>query len=104
MRGGGETGVEASASIFSAGELEQELRGHLVGGDVVGRVLEDGVVLGERLIRVAFGGVGHGEAVTGEGVGGILLEDLGEGSDLVHGLMVRVARGGCKRERITLEL
>jgi len=85
MRGGAETGVEAGAGFVCAGELKQELRGHLEGGYVVGCVLEDGVVLGECLIGVAFGGVGHGEAVAGESVGRVLFEDLGEGGDLVHG-------------------
>jgi hypothetical protein len=31
----------------------------------------------------------HGEAVAGEGVGGVGCEDLCEGGDLVHRLMVR---------------
>jgi hypothetical protein len=36
----------------------------------------------------------HGEAVAGEGVGGVGLQNFGEGGDLVHGLMVRCARRG----------
>ena len=34
----------------------------------------------------------HGEAVAGEGVGGVGLQDFGEGGDLVHELMVRCER------------
>jgi hypothetical protein len=36
----------------------------------------------------------HGEAVAGEGVGGVLREDLGEGGELVHGVILvgRAAR------------
>jgi hypothetical protein len=30
----------------------------------------------------------HGEGVAGEGVGGVLREDLGEGGQLVHGLIL----------------
>jgi hypothetical protein len=36
----------------------------------------------------------HGEAVAGEGVGGVCGEDFVEGGDLVHELMVRC--GGCR--------
>jgi hypothetical protein len=38
----------------------------------------------------------HGEAVAGEGVGGVELEDTVECGDLVHGVMVRV--GGWERQ------
>jgi hypothetical protein len=31
----------------------------------------------------------HGEAVAGEGIGGVGCEDFSEGGDLVHRLMVR---------------
>ncbi len=72
------------AGFVGAAEFEQDLRGHLVRRDVVGGVLEDGGVLGEGLLVVALGGVGHGETVAGEGVGGVLFEDFGEGGDLVH--------------------
>src|SRR5438309_709955 len=46
-----------------------------------------------REVRVALGVVFHGEAVAGEGVGGVGGEDFGEGGDLVHDLMVRCC--GC---------
>jgi hypothetical protein len=36
----------------------------------------------------------HGEAVAGEGVGWVGVEDFGEGGDLVHQLMVRVGGRG----------
>ncbi len=64
------------------------MSGHLVGGDVVGVVLDEGGEFGEGEIGVALGGVLHGEAVAGEGVGGVGGEDFGEGGDLVHELMV----------------
>ena len=65
------------------------MRGHLIGGDVVGIVLDEEIEFVERFVGVVFGGVGHGEAVAGEGVGGVLLEHLGEKGDSVHVLMVR---------------
>ena len=71
---GCEAFVEASDRFFVAVELGEGLRGHLVGGDVVGIVLDEEVEFVERFGGVVFGGVGHGEAVTGEGVGGVLLE------------------------------
>jgi hypothetical protein len=36
----------------------------------------------------------HGEAVAGEGVGGVFGEDAGEGGELVHGLILV----GCRTE------
>jgi hypothetical protein len=47
----------------------------------------------------------HGEAVAGEGVGRVGGEDLGEGGDLVHELMVRFG-GGCWQvwRRLTTDL
>ena len=75
--GSGEAGLEAGLGFFAATGFEELLGGHLVGGDVVGRVCNDAVELGECLVRVAFGGVGHGEAVAGEGVGGVVGEDFG---------------------------
>ena len=62
--------------------------GHLVGGDVVGVVVDEGGEFGEGEVGVALGVVFHGEAVAGEGVGGVGGEDFGEGGDLVHELMV----------------
>jgi hypothetical protein len=48
----------------------------------------------------------HGEAVAGEGVGGVGGEDFGEGGDLVHDLMVRCCGWGWQvlgRPRICAE-
>jgi hypothetical protein len=36
----------------------------------------------------------HGQAVAGEGVGGVGGKDFGEGGDLVHDLMVRCCGWG----------
>lgn len=38
----------------------------------------------------------HGEAVAGEGVGGVELEDFVEGCDLAHMFMVRGCGRDCK--------
>ena len=48
--------------------------------------------LGEGGVGVALRRVLHGEAVAGEGVGGIELEDFVERGELVHRLIVRVVR------------
>ena len=61
----------------------------MVGGDVVGVVVDESGELGEGGGGVALGVVLHGEAVAGEIVGGVGGEDFGEGGDLVHELMVR---------------
>ena len=87
--GGGEAFFEAGDGFFGAAEFGEGLRGHLVGGDVVGVVLDEGGELGEGEVGVALAEVFHGEAVTGEGVGGVELQDFVEGGDLVHELMVR---------------
>src|SRR6266851_9765156 len=92
--GDGKSLLEASDGFFSAAEFGEGLGGHLVGGDVVGVVLDEGGEFGEGEGSVALGGVLHGQAVAGEGVGGVGGEDFGEGGDLVHELMVRFG-GGC---------
>ena len=56
----------------------------MVGGDVVGVEGDEGVELGEGGFEVSEAGVAHGEAVAGEGVGGVELKDFVEGCDLVH--------------------
>jgi len=77
--GGGDAGMELFERGFGATQGDEGLRGHLVGGNVVGIVLNTGGELGEGSVRVALGDVLHGEAVAGEGVGGIELEDFVEG-------------------------
>jgi len=78
--GGGDAGVEAFEGGLGAAEFGEGLRGHLVGGDVVGGVGEEGGELGERGLWIALCSVLHGEGVAGEGVGGVFGEDLSEGS------------------------
>ena len=90
--GGGDAGMEAFECGFGAAEFGEGLRGHLVGGDVVGGVGDEGGELGERGLGVAADGVFHGKAVTGEGVGGVQFEYFGESGELVHGLIL-VAHG-----------
>ena len=95
--GGEEAGEEAGAGGFRVAGFEELLGGHLVGGDVVGGVVEDAVELGEGLALATLRGVGHGEAVAGEGFFRGVGEDFGEGGDLgvgVHDLMVRVVDDG----------
>ncbi len=76
--GGGDAFVEASDCSPRVIVRRHGLGGHLVGGDVVGVVGDAPVELGEgfgdSLLRDEF----HGEAVAGEGVGGVCGEDLGE--------------------------
>jgi len=76
--GGGDAGVEAGQGFLGAAEGDEGLRGHLVGGNVVGIVLDAGGELAEGGVGMALGDVLHGEAVAGEGVGGIELEDFVE--------------------------
>lgn len=76
--------MKLGEGFFGAAEGDEGLRGHLVGGDVVGIVLDAGGELGEAGGGIALGDVFHGEAVAGEGVGGIELEDFVERGDLVH--------------------
>jgi len=91
--GGGDAGVEAGEGGFSAAELHHRLRGHLVRGDVVGGVADEDVKLSERGLGVATRDMFHGEAVAGEGVGGIELEDFIERGEFVHGSILRGATG-----------
>ena len=83
---------QAGNGFVGSTQFGERLRGHLVGGNVVGVVMDEGGEFGEGEVGVALGVVFHGEAVAGEGVGGVSGEDLGEGGDLVHELMV--ASGG----------
>jgi len=77
--GGGNAVVELFERGFGAAEGDEGLRGHLVGGDVVGVVANADGELAQGEVGVAARDVLHGEAVTGEGVGGIELEDFVEG-------------------------
>ena len=82
--GCGETGVEAGAGFVDAGDFDQRLRGHLIGGDVVGVVVDEGAEFSECSGGIALRGVLHRETVTREGVAWVELEDLVECGDLVH--------------------
>ena len=89
--GGGDASVEAVEGLGGAIELGEGLGGHLVGGDVVGVVLDQRFELCEGLIRVALAEVLHGEAVAGEGVGGVGSKDFVEGGEFgvgVHELIL----------------
>jgi hypothetical protein len=87
--GGGEALFQAGDGFVSAAQFGEGLGGHLVGGDVIRVVLDEGGEFGEGEVGVALGGVFHGETVAGEGVGGVGGEDFRESGDLVHELMVR---------------
>jgi hypothetical protein len=86
--GGGEAFFQACDGFVGAAQFGEGLSGHLVGWDVVGIVVDEGGELREGEVGVALGVVLHGEAVAGEGVGGVGGEDFGEGGDLVHGAMI----------------
>jgi hypothetical protein len=95
--GCGDAFFKMSNGLVGAAQFGQGLGGHLVGGNVVGVVVDESGELGEGSVGVALGVVLHGEAVAGEVVGGVGGEDFGEGGDLgvgVHGLMVRGDGGG----------
>jgi hypothetical protein len=101
---GGDTLIEAGDGLFSAALFGEGLRGHLVGGDVGGVVLDEGGELGEGDVGFALAEMFHGEAVAGEGVGGVELKDFVEGRDLIHELMVRFGGGGWQVERLNTDL
>ena len=86
--GGGEAFFQAGDGLFGAAEFGEGLGGHLVARDVVGVVVDKGGEFVEGEIGVALSVVLDGEAVAGEGVGGVGGEDFREGSDLIHDLMV----------------
>jgi len=86
--GGGDAGVQEFERLAGAAERGQGLRGHLVGGDVVVIVLDAGGELGEGGVGMALGDVLHGQAVAGECVGGIELQDFVERGELVHELIL----------------
>jgi hypothetical protein len=82
--GGADAGFDALERFLGAAEFGQCLRGHLVGGDVVGIVADEGGELGQGCVGVALREMLHGEAVAGEGVGGIELQNFVERGELVH--------------------
>jgi len=92
-RGDREAFFEAGDGLIAAAKFSQSLSGHLIGRDVVGVFLDESSELGEAAAGIALAQVFHGEAVAGERIVGVALEDFGECCDLVHGLMVRSA--GC---------
>jgi hypothetical protein len=98
--GGGEAGVEAGDCLGCAAEFGKGLRRHLIGGDVIGVVLDESCKLGEGGVGVALREVFHGEAVAREGVGGVELEDVVERGELVH----RGILAGYKRQRLNTDL
>ena len=69
--GSGEALFQAADRFVGAAKFGESLGGHLVGGDVVGIVLDEAGELGEGGVGVALRVVLHGEAIAGEGVGGV---------------------------------
>jgi hypothetical protein len=90
--GGGEAFFQAGDGFFGTAEFCEGLGGHLVARDVVRVVVDKGGEFVEGEVGVALSVVLHGEAVAGEGVGGVGGENFGEGSDLIHDLMVASER------------
>ena len=72
------------ASLFRLPGLQEQLRGHLVGGYVLGGISQNCCIFRERLIVFSFCRKGHGEAIPSEGVSRVLLQDLGECRNFVH--------------------
>ena len=76
---------------------------HVEAGDVGG-------VVGEELVELSEGGIAlaeavefDGEAVAGEGVGGILFEDGGEGGYFVHGARITAVTGKMTKATMATE-
>jgi acyl-CoA hydrolase len=90
--GGGDAFVQAGDGAFRVGVGGHGLRGHLVGGDVVGVVGDAAFELGESLGDAGLGDEFHGQAVAGEGVGGVLGEDLQKHCELVHVSILKTDR------------
>ncbi len=88
--GRGDALVEALDCLLGHVVGGHGLGGHLVGGDVVGVEGDEVVELGEGFGDAGLGDVFHSEAVAGEGVAGVLGQDLGEHCELVHLASVRV--------------
>ncbi len=65
--------------------LQQQLGGHLVGRNVLWRLGEDDFVLGQGLIVVSVSGIGDRQAVAGEGICRMCLQNLRKRGDFVHG-------------------
>ena len=97
--GRGETSLQAFDRLFVAVDLCQRLGRHLVGRHVV-RVVGGGCgELPQRGVGIAVAQVGHGQAVAGETVGRIVLQNFREHGDLVHAIIVRApaVRRNCTR-------
>jgi hypothetical protein len=76
----GEHGFSVGDSIGAG----QRLGGHEISGSIVGSGFEQDGEFGERAVEVALFGIFHCQSVAGEGVVGILGEDVVEGGDAVH--------------------
>jgi hypothetical protein len=88
--GGGDAGVEAGDGLVVVALFGECLGRHLVGGDVIGVVLDAEIEGFEGSVGVVLAEILHRDAITGEGVGGVEGEDFVEGGDLVH-LLILVA-------------
>ncbi len=86
--GGSDAGVQTLEGFFGSIEFGQGLGGHLVGGNVVGCLSDERTEFFQTFVDSGLGDELHGEAVTGEGVGGVLFEDLSEEGEFVHGSIV----------------
>lgn len=74
----GDARVQALKGFVDAAERNEGLRGHLVGGYVVGIVRDAGCELGESCLGLPLSDVFHGEAIAGEGVCGVKLKNFVE--------------------------
>jgi len=90
--GGGEAFFQTGDGFYGTAEFGEGLGGHLVARDIVWVVVDKGGEFVEGEVGVALSVVLDGEAVAGEGVGGVGGEDFGEGGDLIHDLMVASER------------
>jgi len=74
--GGRDAFVEAGEGSFGLALFDEGLGGHLVGGDVVGVVLDAGGELGEGGVGVALADVFHGKAIASKGIGRVHLQEF----------------------------
>jgi hypothetical protein len=80
---------DAHTRLLRAVELQQKLRGHLVGRHIIRTVRSRLGVLPQSIFVPALGCIRHRQAVPRKRIAGFLRQDLVEHRNLVHGSIVR---------------
>ena len=81
---GSESRCETLFGFVRSVELQQQLRRHLIGRNVLRRVLGDRCVLCKCRVTLTLHGERHRQTVAGKWVGGVLRENLSKGLRSVH--------------------